>query len=325
VTRAGGRSIPIFAVVLAIAVAFSSSPAIAVDRDAGEYWTYDVVWEIDGVVTNGTITRQFEDHTSIVVNMTSYDVNVYSVEGILWGTTEFIDSTHMISMTLGGVSYETTDGMAMLMEDDIMWKNSSWIVGPETFSSNMRTESVSEFSPPMASWFDPKGTNPGDTWLGLSVVETTTTVSNGTSILLNTHTEDYVTISFVASSAFEKVVTPAGEFRTLRVTATITGGEGAGDFEVYYWSPDVMNLVKREAFSKGESVPYQSFTLREYKLVTLNTVLFIMVGVAVLSAALIILAVVLHVRRGSNEPNPGQPNAPLALRLRPPPSKPPST
>ena len=308
--RTRGMVILVATIALAIALAFASAPASAIGRDSGEFWTYDALWEIDGVPTNGTITYHFEDRDSLIVGSVEYDINVYSVEGSLWGSLDWFDSSHVVSAALGGFVYETTDGMAILEEDEIMWTNSSWGVGSNTFASYDRRGIVSLYDPPLMSAFDPRTTGLGDTWLETVNVETTTEISNATGTLLNSHDHETMTISFVTSSALETVVTSAGEFKALRITATVAQGEDEGSYEVYYWSSEVQNFVKRESFGQGHAQPFLSLTLMDYRLVSLNTVLFVMVGIAVLAAALMILTAVLLTRRRPGQPSPEQPATP---------------
>ena len=308
--RTRGIVILVATIALAIALAFASAPASAIDRDSGEFWTYDALLEIDGVPTNGTITYHFEDRDSIIVGNVEYDINVYSMEGSLWGSLDWFDSTSVVSAALGGFVYETTDGMAILEEDEIKWTNSSWSLGSDTFASYARTGIVSLYDPPLMSAFDPRTTGLGDTWLETINVETITEIRNATEPLLNSHDYETMTISFMTSSALETVVTSAGEFKALRITATVTQGKDEGSHEVYYWSSEVQNFVKREAFGQGHAQPYLSLTLKDYRLVSLNTVLFVMVGIAVLAAALMILTAVLLTRRRPGQPVTGQPATP---------------
>jgi hypothetical protein len=137
----------------------------------------------------------------------------------------------------------------------------------------------------------------------------------------STSTEE-ISISYVAASTIDTIVTSVGTFSSLKITAT----ESDGDSVVYWWSPEVGNFVKQQEFSSGSSQPSVSMILTDFNRAasTSSVTLFIGIGAGVAIFAVIVLIVVLIMRRRPGQPIPYQPGMPEPQPYAPPPQGPPS-
>src|SRR5512137_1457691 len=85
-SRLGSVMIAFFAVLLA----FAAYPAVAVDHEHGEAWTYESTLDLEvgdyTVEVFGNITYDFEEKRNLIVpDVDEYEVNVVSVHGELSG------------------------------------------------------------------------------------------------------------------------------------------------------------------------------------------------------------------------------------------------
>ena len=307
-------------VCLLAAMSIGVVPASAVSRGSGDFYTYSMSTDIEGVNVTGTVTYSFEWADTISVGGQSYDVNVMKISGSFSGSVDFLSFS--ASAELGGHAYETKDGMAIVQDDALMWFNVSFGTGLFQLVNRTKSESMSTYSPPLMSGFSPSTAGPGDSWTEtIDVTTTNTTWVDGLMQGSPSTDSEQMTISFVAASSMESVVTPAGTFKTLRLTAT----ESNGDSVVYWWSSEVGNFVKQQEFSEGSSRPNISMILTDYNHSAPTSARpFIGIGLGVALFAVIVLVVVLMMRRRPGQPIPYQPGMPAPQPYAPPPQEPPS-
>lgn len=314
---------PISIACIAFVIILSASPAAAVDRSKGDYWTYtmslgSIDFGVPGIDTNGTITYTCVDQDTVSVGGTSYSVNIMRVSGGASGGVDFLGIE--ASASLGGYVYETQTGIAIVKNDLFFWMNLSIGSGSFQIASRTETENSASYSPPLLSGFDPSSVKPGDSWTETVLSNTTTTEwVNGT--MQGTPVAKTVAITFtnVVASAKETVSTEAGDFETLRITST----DNDGNSVVYWWSSEVRNFVKEDTYEQGSTTPVTTMVLKDYKIGSaISLALVASVGGAVLLVALVVLALVLLKRRKPSQPSAYQPGMPRAPPHSPPPGPP---
>lgn len=299
---------------VALTVAFGAVPAAAMTRGSGDFWTWDVSMGVVGVNATGTITYAFAGEDTLTINGVSYPVNVMKITGGVSGSLPLLG--FQASAALGGFVYEAKDGMSLVKNDLFMWTNLTIGTGSFQIVSRSETELATTYSPPLMSSFKPSSTGPGDSWSEtIQVTSVTTTWSNGTLQGSPETSTDTVTFNFVVAGSKESVTTAAGTFDCMKITAT-----GGGETTVYWWSSKAQNFVKEESYSQGDTQPFSTMTLKEYKSTNpTSVVLFVAVGGGVLVLALIVLALVMLMKRRPGAPTPIQPGTTSP----PPPSPPP--
>lgn len=287
----------LFAAALFVTVAFGATPVAAIDRNEGDFWTYDVSLIEMGLPISGTLTYKFAGTDTIILGGTEYAVNVMRISG---GASQSILFTE-VSVAFGGYAYETKDKMAFVENDLYMWMNVSIGSGGFQLVTRVETEMLMTYSPPLLSGFDPGTTGTGDSWIETFTTATTTTAwENGTMQGAPTTDTETTTISFVVDPAMATLTTPAGTFDCLKITATSTSG-----VVVYYWSDKVGNYVKEEMLNPGSSSPFSTMTLKDYKTSSgLGVILFVAIGGVVLVVALVVLALVVMKKRRPAAPAP---------------------
>ena len=306
-------------VCLIAALTIGVSPASAVSRVSGDFYTYSMSTDIEGLNVTGTVTYSFEGTDTLSLGDQSYDVNVMKVSGSVSGAVDFLSFS--ASAELGGHAYETKDGMAIVKDDALIWINVSIGTGSFQLVNRTMTESISTYSPPIMSDFSPSTTGPGDSWTETIEVTTTTMswVDGSMQGSPSTDTEQIV-VGYAAASSTESVETPAGTFKTLKITAT----ESNGDSVVYWWSSEVGNFVKQQEFNEGNSQPSISMVLTDYNhRGSTSAILFIGIGLGVALFAVIVLVIVLMMRRRPGQPIPYQPGMPAPQPYAPSPQGPP--
>ena len=171
----------------------------------------------------------------------------------------------------------------------------------------MTIEQEDTYSPPYISGFDPGDTGTGDSWEEtVTATSTFKTLLNDTELVNMTMTNTY-DYSFVVASSEQEITTPAGTFDTLVLTVTDTG---SGDYEKYWVSEKVRNIVKKETWSNGSSVPSEVLVLSDYKVSNLMIMLIIGLGIGVAVIAVVVLAIVLKRRRAKRTVAPPPPTTP---------------
>jgi len=302
-----------------LVMAAFSVPAVAVDRSSGEYWTYEMTMDLSGLIMNGTVTYSFDKTDTIVVNGTSYDVNVMEIDGSIEATTSLFGSTVSVVVELGGFSYETREGLAVVKEDTFMRMNTSMTIGTLHMYMDMETEMDTTFTPPLMSGFDPDSTGPGDSWTEtVNMHMVSKTWENGT-LTDNSTDDDTAVYSIEVASSTQTIVTDAGSFETLRITVTNTDDDS---YEVFWWSSEVGNYVKQESYESGSDDPYITLSLKEYGTSKgVNILLIVLIAAGALVVIVLLVVVLMVMRRRPGQPVPYQPPPlPYQPPIPPPPS-----
>ncbi|MGQ9588253.1 MAG: hypothetical protein ACUVT7_07735, partial [Thermoplasmata archaeon] len=288
-----------------LVMAAFSVPAAAVDRSSGEYWTYDMTMNLSGLSANGIVTYSFDKTDTIVVNGSSYDVNVMEIEGSVEASTSLFGSTVSVVAELEGHSYETREGLAVVMEDASLRVNTSMTLGTLHMYMDMETEIDTSYTPPLMSGFDPDSTGPGDSWTEtVNMHMHSKTIENGTETDNSTNDETVV-YSIALASSTQTIVTNAGTFETLRMTVANTDDHS---YEVFWWSSEVNNYVKQESYEAGSDEPYVTLSLKEYgRSSAMNILLVGLIAGVALVVILVLVVVVMAMRRRPGQPVPYQP------------------
>jgi hypothetical protein len=299
---------PAWAVVAAasfVVLALGTTSVAAVQRNGGDFWTYDISLGIEGYSVNGTMTYSFTGTDSLTVNGTEYPVNVMRISGGASESIPFFDVE--VSAAFGGSVYETRDKMALVKNDLFLWINMS--IGSGAFQIVNRTEMElsTTYSPGLLSGFDPAKTAPGDSWSEtIAATSTTTEWVDGVMIGSPQTSTDSSSYDITVAEARQTVSTPAGTFDCLKMTAV-----SIGETVVYYWSDQARNFVKEDSFMSGSSTPFTSMTLRDYKSSSgLAMTTFIAIGGIILVVAIIVLALVVLKKKKSVAPYPPPPQPP---------------
>lgn len=311
---------PASVICVLLVMALAAMPAAAVNRSKGDYWTYTMSFDAMGfgalgLNTNGTLTYTCVDQDTITIGGTSYDVNVMRISGGASGGVDYLGFE--MSVTLGGYLYETLDGMALAKADMTTWTNMTFGTGTFQLSSRAEIETMTTYSPPLLSGFNPSTAEPGDIWT--ETVESTTTTTewiNGTMQGTPALDSGVLTYTNVVASAKETVTTEAGTFETLRITSTDSDGNSV----VYWWSSKAQNFVKEDTYEQGSATPVMTVVLKNYSTgSSISLALVAALGGIVLAVALVVLALVLLKKRRPFQPSPYQPGMPYP----PPPTPPP--
>jgi hypothetical protein len=277
--------------------------ASAVERTNGDFYTYSLETELEGVQVTGAITYSFEGTDTISVEGEEFEVNVMSISGELEGGVLMIT---LMTANVGGTAYETRDGAAQVKTNVVFFANSTLGTGQFALVRTLVIEISSSYSPPILSDFDPSSTSPGDEWS--ETVKTTVTNSTwlngdlwGDPVTRNLTLEYFISVA----SATEDITTQAGTFECLRIEAT----NESGDSMVYWWSSEVGNFVRVHTFSEGDTRPRETLELTDYRHEEpINTLLIVAIGGLVLFVAIVLLALVLSMmRRKPEEPKAIEP------------------
>ena len=296
----------IMSVLLSVLLIASPGPVSAVERASDDFFTYNLETELMGIQVVGDMRYEFEGTSDYTSGGVEYSVNVMRVTGTLTGGVQMVE---FMTGSVGGTVYETRDGAAVVREEMVFYANSTLGTGRFALVYSVVAQVNSTFSPPVLSQFDPSSTAPGDEWSEtVSVTATNATWLNGElwgdPATTNTTSEYDV----VVAPALEDVITRAGTFECLKISATNDTGVSL----LYWWSSKVGNFVKILTYEEGESEPWQSLELTDYRHETpTSTILIVAVGAAVLVGSIIFLAFVLtRIRSRPPEPGPYQPPAP---------------
>lgn len=301
-------------VVLASALALTAvlsllaMPAEALSRSAGDYWVYEGGMDIEGVQASGSFRYEFEKSDSLTIGSTVYEVNVMRITGSMTGITDdLLGMSASVEATFDGRTYETKDGFGTVKDDMYMWANMT--IGTGSFSLVMRTESqeVTTYSPPAFSGFDADGTGTGDEWdETVNVTSSSTVWVDGA--IDDTSSDTYEeTLSYSVAASEDTVTTDAGTFDCLKITVT----DSEGDYEVNWYSGEVGNFVKMSYFELGESTPFLSLELTEYRFSGDDGMLLtLVIGVGVVVVAVVIAAALLLMRRRGRAPEQPLPPPP---------------
>ena len=298
------------ALFVSAVMVLGSLNAAALSRMSGDFWTYDISANVLGANITGTATYTFERQDTVTVNGTSYPVNVMRVTGSLGGTVVLI-VTLQVNATVDGFVYETQSGMSIARVNATAWANTTIGIAPAQFRTSSVFGTLTSFSPPILSKFDPVSTKPGDAW-SESVYEGSRTVTvNGTETIVQ-YANATTTYNVTTSDSLEQVHTAAGAFDCLKMN--VSSGSQSG-YALLWWSSDVGNFVMAKPYGNSSSSPLATIILKDFSNKKSSSLLYIGIGVGVLVVALVILAAVLLMRRRGKEPaniQQAPPTAPLA-------------
>lgn len=281
-------------VVLSFALTASSAPAAALDRSGGDFWKYDATMDFEGAEMSGWVKYSYDGKDSLTVGGNDYGVSVMKVEGNLAGSMEILTVPVDLSAAASGYSYESSDGIAIVMEDVFLYMNMSMNVGGFFISIRQTMETKVTYSPPYLSGFEPGETGAGDSWEETVAVTTTMRIWENDTLASDETSTETDTYSFDVASSEQTVTTPAGTFDTLVLTVTNTD---SGDYERYWISEKVRNIVKKESWEEGGGEPFETLVLSDYDVSDLMVMLFIGLAIAVAAVAVIVLALVMMKRR----------------------------
>jgi hypothetical protein len=280
----------------------ASLPVSAVERTNDDFFVYDLETELMGVRAVGEIRYEFVGTSTYTVGGTVYPVNVMHVSGNLTGGAQMVE---FLTANIGGTVLETGSGAAIVREELAFYANFTFGTGQFALVSTVLEQVNFTFSPPILSQFDPSSTAPGDQWSEtVSVASTNATWLNGAlwgDPVTSNLTVEY---SIEVASALEEVETEAGTIECLKISAT----NESGDSMEYWWSSKVGNFVRVYTYAEGETVPWQSLQLTDYRHQSPTDILLVVaVGAAVLVASIVLMAFVLmKMRRKPPERDPYQ-------------------
>lgn len=286
-SRAYMFSVPL--VVLLLSVSFPSS---ALDRNDGDYWVYSMVVTVPGfgVSATGTMRYEFVSQESLTVDGVEVPVNVLRATGSAAGRVALIDLS--AAVVIEGYVYEGRGDMSIVRSDLTYWTNVHWGSGDFAWPIDTANRSVSTYTPPLLSGFDPGTTAPGATWIENIVVRAV--YYNMATGAVESDRTSQMTISYSAHTELEEVSTGAGKFEALRITATESGSGQV----VYWWSQETGLFVKEDTYVEGTAQPVQTLTMEDYSGNPRTSVLvFVAVGGVAMAVALVALALVLIKRR----------------------------
>lgn len=300
----------VMAISITLVLPVASSPCSALDRNSGDYWVYSMTFVVPQVQVsaNGILRYEVVSQESLVLDGVSWPVNVMRATGAVSGSVELIELA--VEVVVEGYVYESIDDMSTVKSDLTYWSNITWGSGSFSWPINTASRTVTIYDPPLLHGFDPSSTGPASTWT--ETIETRTSDINVTTGAVISETTDQIEIGYAVSPEPETVITGAGRFDTLRITATDDDGVRA----VYWWSSEVGLFVKEESFIQGMSQPVQTLTLEDYSgAQRTNLLLLVAIGGIAMAAALVLLVLVMVKRR---PPRPSPRSPPIEL-LPPPP------
>ncbi len=268
------------------------SPAAAVERVAGDFYTYEVRAELMGLEVTGELTYRFEGTDAVTLDGTDYAVNVMSVTGTLSGGVMMVD---LVEATVDGTAFETSQGMSMVKEEVAVLVNVTFGTGQFAQVYNIVEEFSSTQSPPLLSGFDPSGAELGDEWSETVTVRTVNrTWLNGDLWGDPVWTNETIRYNVTIADETDRVVTEAGDFECMRMSVE----SGSDESYVLWWSPDVGNFVRVHTYSEGGTEPIGTVELVDYLHDEPSDILFIiLVGGSVLAVSIVVLVVVLILMR----------------------------
>lgn len=290
-------------VSLSIFVLLCSVPASAVERTAGESYTYELNTEVSGIQVTGELTYEFEGSDVVSLEGTDYDVNVMRISGELTGGIMMVD---LVTATVDGRAYETKDGVAVVKEETTVFANLTFGTGQFAQVRTLVEEISSTHAPPLLSGFDPSATELGDQWSETIMVRAmNATWLNGELWGDPVWTNQTIQYNVSVGSSIEEVATEAGTFECMKLTVANETGESM----VYWWSSKVGNFVRIFTYPEGETQPRETIELTDYSHgEPSNTLLIVAIGGGVLALSIVVLIIVLVImRRKPPEPEVQEP------------------
>ena len=278
---------------------FESGTVLAVNRESGDSWTYQMYTELEvgefPLDMFGNVTYEFKAKDSLAMGLTETSVNIIGVEGELSGTAfvlgePFVDAHAVMT----GTQYETETGVGTVKEDMHWLVNTS--IGSDALSWLTQTDiqTVVVYDPAFMSEFDPKSIDKDLEWSeSIHINMTVYDWQNGTQTEVS-NDRFIADFFFELDSTEDSITTPAGTFETVVITVTAENG----DRDVLWWSEEVDNFVKTVSYYAGEEEAYESMTLSSFEEGSQgSTLLIIVAGVAFAVVATAVLVLVLIHKR----------------------------
>lgn len=286
----------------------TAATATALDRSEGDFWTYEVSMDIEGVDVGGEVTVTFEGYDTVTVNGTQFDVCFLAMTGHFSGSVSVLGTPMTVSGAMIGTSYETRDAYGTVIEDMTTYINVTWGEDPFQILRNGKVEVTTTCSPPRGAGFNPTDAVLGDSWQE-TVTEVTTSYVDEELDEDESGTE-VRTYSFAIAPSRESVTVPAGTFDTLKVTKT----DDDGTRQVLWFSEDVGDAVRIEYFNETDD-PYASYELSGYahEAEGMPIVLLAVAGAGITVAVVVIVVLLVLVKR-----RPGTASAPPPPQQYPP-------
>lgn len=286
--------------MVGIVMCAAATPVAAIDRESGEFWTYEMTTSIDlppaTVEVNGTVTYTFEEQRTLVVNSLERQVNMIAVAGELDGASVWFGQPVKARVVLNGFLYEDSGSAGTVREESNSWVSGS--IGPTGFEMAVELEiqNTITFSPGKLLEFDPATAQPGHSWIEVVSVDEMSVTRNKGSIVDNSQNSYTETLSVSVAPSLDTLSTPAGEFDALKISVVVDRGAT----EVYWWSDEVHNYVKQERYEAGNVAPVFSMVLVDHgRSSGLTDWAIVTVGVVSAVLAAIVLAAVLVLRKRS--------------------------
>lgn len=281
----------------AVLLAFAAYPAVAVDHEHGETWTYESTLDLEvgdyTVEVSGNITYDFEEKRNLIVpDVNEYEVNVLAVHGQLSGMTEVFGEPFLeVSVDIDGFSYETADGAAIVREDTDMLVDATVVSGSSGWAVQSQSSTIMVYTPPFLQGFDPDSVTLGGSWSAAGTVNLTeTTWANSTSMGTSSNVLD-ASHFVIVGSVIEEKPTPAGTFHTVKLVIT-----SASEYEIRWWSDEINGYVKIDTYSQtGDGlVLTKTMSLVSYEKGDVDSTTWVVfVGIAVAAGSSLVLALVL--------------------------------
>jgi uncharacterized lipoprotein YbaY len=271
---------------------FMTSPysVSALDRVGGQFWAYNVSMPITGLNATGTVTYSLSGQGSVMANGVSYDCDILTISGNVSASSFLVGVPYSASAVLGGTQYESRGGISTISEDSLQLTTISIGSSPAQLLARIQTETITNYTPPFPSKFDPATTRPGDTWTE-GVTLDMTRIINGTTVQSNSRLTTY---NVVVASSMENIKVDAGTFQALKITMT----DSTGARNVYWWSSKVQNFVVEKRYDALSSQPSTVLSLKEFDSSAGGGILIaVIVGVVLVAVAVLILVVLLSARR----------------------------
>lgn len=253
------RPLAIVAGLTLLAIAFATNPSDALDRSDGDFWRYDVLFEVAGVTVSGTVEYSYAGDLTIAVNGTPIVVSLIRIDGSFSGSENDSSIGVWVTGLFDGFRYETKDGIGIVGEALTTIANvSTGYEGFQVVTLIEATESVN-YSEPLLSGFDLENWRVSAVWNETIEVQRTESYSDGSFSYENDSAVEFVfnVSSVPASAPFE---TEAGNFEC----SIITASDGITR-DVFWYSEDVGGFVGMARYDLPSSTPSFTAQLSDYE------------------------------------------------------------
>lgn len=288
-----------FALAAIFCLASAAAPSGAVLRTSGEYWTYELTTAITldsaTVPVNGSVTYRCDGERALTINGTEVQVLALSVEGELDGTSAWMGQAVRAHVVLEGSSYESLASAGKVKEETTLWVSGSIGSGDFFTAVDLEARSTEVYSPGWLQEFHPEQALPGATWVEVVLVDSSSSTERMGTVVQSYHESFTESLSVSISHFVDTVATPAGEFDALKLTVV----SDRGGMDIYWWSGEVGNFVRHEAYDSGSGSPSLTMVLKEFGSARRGAEMLaaVLVGVGAAALASVVLASVLFSKR----------------------------